>query len=341
MTRMVAVFVLGLIVASGVARADAVEDFYKGKTITIVVGSPAGGIYDVYSRLIAKHMRPKIPGAPNIIATNMPSSGSITAVNHVYNVAPQDGTVMGAPSSTAAIQPMFGIEEAKFDPLKIVWLGSPTSEVGVVVMWSTVPVNSIEDAQKREVLMGSNGPNGNSGFYGKVLNDVFKTKIKLIYGYQGLNESFLAMQRGEVEGYSSAFWNQLQNTQGALISEKKIKFILQYGKAPHPGLAGVPFHRDLKTDTPEDMQIMNASVLPLVMGYPYILSPNVPADRKAAIQKAFDETMKDPEFIAEAKKANLEVQPVSGTEILNAIKEAYGMSPTLKARLTKLYNADR
>jgi tripartite-type tricarboxylate transporter receptor subunit TctC len=321
--------------------ADPIEDFYKGKTITLIVGSPAGGIYDTYSRTLAKHMRNHIPGNPNIIAQNMASSGSITAVNHIYNVAPQDGTVIAGPSSTAAIQPLFGIPEAKFDPVKIIWLGSPTSEVGVTSIWHTVPVNSIEDAKKREVIMGSNGPNGNSGFYGKVINDVFKTKIKLIYGYQGLNESFLAMERGEVEGYSSAFWNQLQNTQGALIRDKKIKFILQYGKNPHPGLAGVPFHRDLKTDTAEDRQIFEASILPLVMGYPYILGPNVPPDRVAAIQKAFDATLKDPGFLEEAKKLNLEVQPVTGAEIRKGIADAYGMSDTLKQRLTRLYTADR
>ena len=168
--------ILALAVAASALAADPIEDFYKGKTITIVVGSPAGGIYDTYSRTIAKYMRNHIPGNPNIIAQNMASSGSITAVNHIYNVAPQDGTVMGAPSSTAAIQPLFGIEQAKFDPLKIIWLGSPTSEVGVALVWHTVPVDSIEDAKQRQVIMGSNGPNGNSGFYGKVINDVSRPR---------------------------------------------------------------------------------------------------------------------------------------------------------------------
>ena len=147
------------------------------------------------------------------------------------------------------------------------------------------------------------------------------------------------MERGEVEGYSSAFWNQLQNTQAGLIRDKKIKFFLQYGKAPHPGLAGVPFARDLPTATTEDKQIFEASILPLVMGYPYILAPGVPADRVAAIQRAFTTTLKDPAFVEEAKKLNLEVAPVTGEEIKKAITEAYTMPQTLIARLTHLYNA--
>jgi tripartite-type tricarboxylate transporter receptor subunit TctC len=341
MIRMVSILVLGLLAAAGVARADAIEDFYKTKTVSIIVGSAAGGIYDIYSRLIAKHIRPRIPGSPVIIVQNMASSGSITAVNHIYNVASQDGTVIGAPSSTAAIQPLFGIQEALFDPQKLIWLGSPTAEIGVVVVWSTVPVNTIQDAMKREVIMGSNGPNGNSGFYAKVINDVFKTKFKLVYGYPGLNESFFAMQQGEIEGYSSAFWNQLQNTQGDLIRDKKIKFIMQYGKAPHPGLAGVPFANDVPTQTKEDRQVFDASVLPLVLGYPYIMGPGVPADRRAAIQKAFDETLKDPEFIADAKKANLDVVPVPHQEIEKAIADAYTMPKPLIERLTNLYKAEK
>lgn len=321
------------------AAADAVEDFYKGKTVTIIVGSPAGGIYDVYSRTIARHMRQFVPGNPTMIVQNMPSSGSITAVNHIYFVAPQDGTVIGAPSSTAAIQPLFGVEQAKFVPQKILWLGSPTSEVAVASVWHTVPVNSLEDAKKRQVIMGSNGPNGNSGFYAKVINDVFKTKFKLVYGYQGLNDSFLAMERGEVEGYSSAFWNQLQNTQQHLIKDKKLKFFLQYGKAPHPGLAGVPFAGDLPTATTEDRQIFDASIVPLILGYPYIMGPDVPADRGATMQKAFEQTLKDPEFLEEAKKLSLAIAPVTRAEIEKVISDTYKMPPPLVSRLTNLYNA--
>jgi tripartite-type tricarboxylate transporter receptor subunit TctC len=338
--RLAALAALVLTLATPAKAADAIADFYKGKTITIIVGSPAGGIYDLYARALARHIGKHLPGNPNTVVQQMPGSGAIAAVNHVYNIAPKDGTVMVAPSNTTAFLPLLGTDAAKFDPKKMLWLGSPTQETGVFFVWHTSKTMTFEDAKKQEVLGGSNGPQGHSGIMAKVLNDIFKTKIRSIDGYPGPAESFLAMERGEIDGRAGIFYNQLKAAYSDQLKDGRIRVLLHYGAKPNPDLvkAGVPYGPALITN-PDDRQVFDLASSPLAVGYPLVMGPDIPADRRAALRKAVAETYKDKDFLAEAAKQQMDVAPISGEDIEKIIADSYAVPAPVVARFRKLYEA--
>jgi hypothetical protein len=202
------VVALGLVLTTTTPAlaADPVADFYKGKTVTIVVGYAAGGAYDLYARLLARHLGKHVPGNPNVIVQNMPGAGSMSAANHVFNVAAQDGTFLAATSAVLPFQPLLEVQAVKFDIATFHWMPVPTGETNMVSAWHTVPLASFLDARNRETVIGTSGPNSSPAFYGRIFNDVFKTRFKMVHGYAGVPESFLAMERGEVEGHTSATW---------------------------------------------------------------------------------------------------------------------------------------
>ena len=328
-----------LTLAPPAIAADAVGDFYKGRTITFIVGTPAGGIYDVYARTLARHIGKHIPGNPVTIVQNMPSSGGIGMSNHIYVVAPKDGTVIGASSNTTPFQPLLGIEQAKFDPKKILWLGSPTQETGVFFVWHTSPTKTFEDAKKQQVIVGSNGPNGHSGIMAKVLNDIFKTKLKSIDGYAGPAESFLAMERGEIEGRAGIFYNQLKAGYEDKLKDGRIRILLHYGSAPHRDLSPrIPFAPDLINDT-ADGQVFALASAPLSVGYPLFMGPDIPAERAAAMRRAVAETYRDKDFLEEAEKLKIDVAPISGEGMETLISAAYAVPTPVIARFKRLYEA--
>ena len=326
-------------VLSSPVLADPVEDFYKGKSVTMIVGYTPGGTYDIWARMVARSLGNHIPGKPQVVVQNMPGAGSMTASNHIYNVAPQDGTVMGLMSATNPVAPLLGIDQAKFDAKKFTWLGTPTVDTAVVMVWNTAPVNTIQDVMKTEVMLGSTSPNGTSSFYARIFNDVLKTKFKLVYGYPGMNETFMAIERGEVMGHSSPFWSFMKSAKADWVRDKKVKFLLQYGPKPNRDLPDVPFARDLIKNE-SDLKLFDAAMAPLYVGYPFLAGPGVPPDRATALRKAFEETFKDPEFVAEAKKLNLDLDPQNGAYIEKVIKDAYDTPPATIERMRKLYEGD-
>jgi tripartite-type tricarboxylate transporter receptor subunit TctC len=336
--RLVLVLALAALLAAP-AAADPIEDFYKGKVLTIIIGAPPGGAYDLYARTLAKYLPRHVPGHPNAIAQNMVGSGSVQAVNRIYFEAPQDGTVIGAPSNAAPFLPLLGLEQARFDPKKMLWLGSPTAETSVFFVWYTVPVEKFEDLKTHEVIVGSNGPNASPGFFAKAMNAVFNTKIKTVYGYTGVPDAMLALQRGEIQGYTGIFWNQLTAGYGNLIEDKKLKFLLQFGVTPNPDLAGVPLASDL-ISTQEDKQLFAAVMAPLAIGYPLLMGPGVPADRGSAMVKAIADTFADKDFLAEAKDLKLAIAPLSGAAVARTIDDSYAIPPQLIDRLRFLYNSE-
>ena len=333
-------FVFAFVLSFGVPAfaADPVADFYKGKQITLIVGSPAGGIYDIYARALSRHLSKHVPGNPQVVVQYMPGSGAIAAVNHVYNVAPKDGTVIVAPSNTTAFLPLLGTEAAKFDPKKILWLGSPTQETGVFFVWQTSKAKTFDDAQKTEVIVGSNGPQGHSGILAKVLNDILKTKLKSIDGYAGPAEAILAMERGEIEGRAGIFYNQLKASYAAQLKDGRFRVLLHYGAKPHPELGKIPYAPDLiKNDA--DKQVFFAAQAPLSVGYPLLMGPDIPADRQAAMRKAVADTYADKEFLAEAEKAKIDVAPISGAGVEKIVLDTYALPADVVARFRKLYDA--
>jgi len=318
------------------ARADPVADFYKGAVISMVVSTSAGGGYDTLARAIARHIGKHIPGAPTIVVRNMPGAGGIVATNYLYAAAPHDGSVLGLIQNDPPLEPLFGAEQAHFDPTKFNWLGTPSVETAMVLVWHSVPVNSVDDLRQRETAMGASGANSTPAFFARLLNATLHTRMKVIPGFPGQNDAFLAMERGELDGYPSVFYSALSSTRPTWLPDKKAKAIVQYGPEKLKELDDVPFAPDLVND-PDDKQLLQLAFTPLALGRPLLLPPNVPADRVAALRKALMETFADPDFLADAKKTGLQVNsPRSGDDLVRVIERAYQAPPQIIARLREL-----
>jgi tripartite-type tricarboxylate transporter receptor subunit TctC len=324
----------------GSARAQPAAEFYKGKTISMVVSSSPGGGYDVLSRTVARHLPRHIPGAPIIAVRNMPGAGGIVATNFLYNVASKDGLTIGGVQNNTPFEPLLGTKEAEYDPRKFTWLGSPSFETGLLIVWNTVPVDTVEDVRKREITVSSSGANSTPSFYARLLNELLGTKLKIVVGYPGQSESFIAMERGEVDGYPSIFWSSLSATRPDWIKTGKVKFIVQYGPEKEKGAGATPNVSDLLTK-PDDQLLLNAAIAPLALGRPYLLPPGVPADRAALLQKAMMDTFLDPEFLAEVEKLNLGVNtPRSAEAMAKIVNDAYATPSDIVARLRRIANPD-
>lgn len=324
------------VAASTMARAEPVADFFKGKTITLVVSSSAGGGFDVVGRLVARYMSRHMPGAPNVVVRNMPGAGGILATKYLVSVAPQDGTSLGALVNTTPFEPLFGTKEATFDPTKINWLGSPGAEVGTLAVWGNSPTKTLDDARRRETTVGAAGVNSVPSFYARMMNAVAGTRLKIVTGYPGQSEIFIAMERGEVEGHPSVFYGGLKSTRPTWISEKKVNFLLQYGAEREKELGDTPFLADLITK-PGDRSLVAAALAPLAVGRPYLTPPGTPPDRIAALRKALADTFADSEFRADADRMQLGLtKPISGESMQQQIADAYKTAPEVVTRLRAL-----
>jgi tripartite-type tricarboxylate transporter receptor subunit TctC len=318
------------------AAAQPVEEFYKGKTVSLVISSSTGGGYDTLARTIAKHLGKHIPGNPSVVVRNMPGAGGIVATNHLYNVAAKDGTVIGGVQNNTPFEPLIGTKEARYDATKFNWLGSPSIEVGILVVWHAAPVDTLEQARAREVTVGASGANSTPSFYARLLNETLGTKLKIIVGYPGQTEAFLAMERGEIDGYPSVFYSSLMSTKPTWIKEKKIKLLVQYGPERQPELADVPFAPDLITN-PDDRLLMEAAFAPLALGRPYLMPPGVPAERVEAMRAALAATFADREFRTEADAIGLDINnPRSGPQTQEVVERAYRTPAHIVERLQKL-----
>ena len=292
--------------AGSPASAQSVAEFYKGKTVTLIVSSAPGGGYDALSRTMAPHLSRHIPGNPTVVVRNMSGAGGIVAINHLFNVAAKDGTVIGSVQNNTPFEPLFGTKEASYDPLKFNWLGTPSIETAICTVWHHAPVTTWQDVLTKEITMGSSGVNSTPSFYGRLLIETLGFKLKLIVGYQSQSRVFLAMERGEVDGYPSVFYNALMSTRPNWMPEKKVKLLVQVGLEKEPNLPDVPSALDLATQCRRQGAV-EAGPAPLGTGRPFLMPPGVPADRVAAMQKAMMDTFKDPAFLAEAKKRQLDV----------------------------------
>jgi tripartite-type tricarboxylate transporter receptor subunit TctC len=333
-------FVAAVASAASTAQADAVGDFYKSKDITLIVSSSAGGGYDLYARLIARHLGDYIPSKPKVVVQNMPGAGGITAANNLYNIALKDGSVIGALQNTVPFEPILNNKAAQFDPLKFDWLGSPNTEIGLLLLWHTAKANTLEDAKKIETVVGTSGTASTPAFYARILNTVFNTKLKMVGGYPRQTEAFLANERGEIDGYPSTFWSSLKATKPDWIKNNQVKLLVQYGRKPHPELPNVPVAREL-TDNADDKILLDIAMAPLEAGRPYLAPPNVPADRLAALRSGMMSTFKDKDFVSDVVKSGLEVdaEPKSGEAIAALLNETYNAPEAAKARLLAIYNA--
>jgi len=332
---LLSLFAIGL--GAGPASAQSPADFYKNQTVTFLISSGAGGGYDTLARTLAQYLPKHIPGSPSVVVKNMPGAGGLVAANHLYTIAAKDGTIIGGVQSNVPFEPLFGAPGATFDPVKFNWLGTPSTETALLTVSDTAPVNTWQDAKTQEVIVGSSGANSTPSFYGRLLNEVLGLKLKIIAGYESQSQAFLAMERGEIHGYPSVYYSALKSTKPTWIKEKKIKLLVQMGVGKEPNLPDVPYILDLITK-PEDKQLAEAAFAALAVGRPYLMPPGVPEDRVAAMRKAFADTFKDPEFLAEAQKRNLGINsPRSGQELQEFIERVYKTTPpALVERLKKL-----
>jgi len=311
-------------------------EFYTGRTITMVVGGSAGGGYDSLARAIARFLGKHIPGAPAVVVRNMPGAGGMIATNYLYNTAEKDGSVIGLVENSTPLAPLFGTKEARYDATRFGWLGTPSIEVGLVLVWHTVPVSSIADLKARVTTMGASGTHSTQAFYSRLLNTTLGTRMKIVNGYAGLNDSLLAMERGEVDGSPSIFYSALTSTRPTWLPQHLARAILQYGPEPLKELPDVPYAPDLITN-PDDKLLMEAALAPTALGRPLVMPPGVPADRLAAVRKALADVFADPDFKAAAVSSGLVVNsPRSGEELQAVIARAYASPSGVVDRLREL-----
>ncbi len=319
--------------AAGPALAQSPADFYKGKTVTIYVGLSAGGGYDTNARLVGRHIGKYIPGNPNVVVRNMPGAGGLVMTNHVAQVAPADGTNIGAPQRGVPFEPLLGqASKAKFDPRTLQWIGSVNSDTSVALVHSRTGIKTWADLKNRETVIAGTGVGTESVVIPYVLRNLMGLKFKVIAGFPGGNEMNLAMERGEVDGRGTFSWTSIKPHYKDMIESGKYRILFQMGLRQHQDLKDVPLIVDLAED-PETKQILKVQFTAFELGRPLFVAEAVPADRVEILRKAFDLSMKDPDLMSEAVKSDQEVNPMSGAEMAAAFKEVYATPPALIAKL--------
>jgi tripartite-type tricarboxylate transporter receptor subunit TctC len=323
---------LAALVASVPAYAQSAADFYKGKTVYLYIGEAAGGDYDTWGRVVAQHIKDHLPGNPVIVPQNVEGAGGMTAINRIANVAPKDGTVFGDVNRGLPFEPLLGGTGAQFDPRKLNWIGSPELDVIVCTARKDAPVQTLEDLTSKELIVGATGTGADTLTYPQFLQGLLNLKFKIIKGFPGSGPIALATERGEVQGLCNSF---VSVSRQALFNEGKLNILFQGAEKPDPRLPNVPTPFALaKTDA--DKQALRLFLARAAIGRPFVAPGGVPSDRIAVLRKAFDDTMKDPEFVADTKKAKLNVSPITGQQIADVINQVYTTPPDVVARTKEL-----
>lgn len=316
------------------AWAQSEDQFFAGKNLQMIIGVSPGGGYDTWGRIVARHIVKKIPGQPTAVPQNMPGAGSITAGNYIYTAAPKDGTVLGILNRDAPLAPMTGSAAARFDATKFSWIGTPTVETNVCVLSRNSKIRSVEELKTKELILGAVGPGSGSYNYPKAVAALLGFKIKLISGFPGSTDVFLAVERGEVDGMCESL-DSVETRKPGAIANKQLHVLFQGGIEPSAELPGVPFIRDFAR-TDEERQALRLLYAGQGLGRPFIGPPDLPVVRLKTLRFAFDETMKDPDFLAEAKKLRLDVDPRTGAQLETLVKELYSAPKELVQKLGEL-----
>jgi tripartite-type tricarboxylate transporter receptor subunit TctC len=302
---------------SAPAKAQSVEEFYRGKTITISVGFTAGGGYDLYARVLGRHLGRHIVGNPSVVVQNMPGAGSLKATQYVYGVAPKDGTVLATVSRGMATDPL--LNDAKFDATKLTWIGSVTSETSICATWQNSPVKTWDNMFEREFTLGGSAAGADPDTFALILRNVFGAKVRLVTGYPGGNDINLAMERGEVDGRCGWSWSSRKSQKNWL---PQINLLAQFAVEKNADIPQVPWTIE-RAANDEQRQVLRLLTAGQFLGRPFFSTPDIPADRREALRAAFDATMKDAQFLAETTKLDLEVTPVSGKTIDGFLADLY------------------
>jgi tripartite-type tricarboxylate transporter receptor subunit TctC len=328
-----AIVSLALALCASAAQAQSVEQFYKGRVVNLVVGFNPGGAYDPYARVVARHLPKHLPGAPDIVVKNMQGAGSVRAANYLYNVAPKDGSELGLIAGSAALEPMFGVRPTQFEGQKFSWIGSANDEPGVCFAWHTTAFTRAQDLFEKELVLGTSGTSNLD--FPLALNAVLGTRMKLVRGYNGTSAIMLAMERGEVQGMCGMVYAGLQAAHPDWLRERKVRTLMQIGLQRNSKLGDVPFVMDFAKHE-DDRRVLRLLVGWTIMGRPYLAPPGIPEDRKLALRRAFDATMRDPAFLDEASKLRLDIAPITGEAIEQFLHDSYGTAKPLVERAGKI-----
>jgi len=329
----------GIIALAGIglaasAHADGVADFYRGKTLSLIVGTSAGNDYDFRGRLLAKYLGRHLPGEPAIVPQNMPGAGGVKAANYLATIAPHDGTTLHMIMSNMMSAEAIGAQGVQFDTRKFFWIGNTTSTPNVTVSWYKSVVTSIDQVKARELIVGA--PGGTAGvIYVTAMNGLLGTRFKLVTGYPGGNEVNLAMERGEIDGRASNSWASWKSTRPDWVSEKKIIVLVQVGLKRTPDLADVPLLLELANND-RDRKVLTFLSADTAIARALVATPDTPPQRVEALRRAFDATMKDPDFLAEAAKAKMDIVPMSGEESQKIADSIANTPPAVVARAKSL-----
>ena len=328
--------VTALVLSVGEACAQPAESFYAGKQMSLLIGTTAGGGYDAYGRLLARHIGRHIPGQPAVVAKNMPGAGGLAAANYLYNRAPKDGTEILTVQNGLPFERLFQTlspdgKNALFDATRFGWIGSATQTVFVTVTWHASGVRTLKDASAKETILGASTPSADSYILAMLSNNLLGTKFKVVHGYAGATEVSLAVENGEVQGEAGKDWTTLTATKPQWIRDRLINILVQMGMRAHPDIKDVPMAIAL-AKSPQDRQIMEVVFAKYGMARPFFTTPDVPPDRLALLRRAFDATMSDPVVIAEATKLGMELSPVRGEEVEAMVVKMMATPDDLAAR---------
>jgi tripartite-type tricarboxylate transporter receptor subunit TctC len=325
--------IFALVLTSPIAAQPA-GDSLAGKSVSMIIGFGAGGGYDLWGRTVGRHIGRHLPGAPTVIPQNMPGAGSYAAASYIFNIAPKDGTVLGIIARDAALGPLSGATGARFDPTKLSWIGTPTKETNVCIAYHTSQVKSVLDLYDKQLIVGDTGPGTGTRSYPKALNELLGMKFKLVGGFPASSDVFLAMERGEVEGICESL-DSIKIRRPDWIPTKKISILFQGGAEPNPELDGVPFVLDLAL-TGEQRQAIEFLYAGQGIGRPFVAPPDLPADRLKMLRDAFNATMTDPAFVAEAQKSKLDLEPEDGEHLAVLIAKIYATPKPIVDKITSL-----
>jgi len=320
------------------AQAQSVEQFYAGRQVKFFIGSPGGGGYDFYSRIVGRHLTRHVPGKPNFVMHNMPGAGGVVVANHLYNIAARDGSEIGMVARGAATQPLLDPRDRgpKYEATKFNWIGTPQQEVGLLIVRQPSHIQSIADLKSKELVLSATSSVAPTSYYPRVINKLLGTKFKVVEGYKGSQEALLALERGEVDGHASG------SSSGALreriapwIKDGKVKVLAQIGLEKDPDYPDVPLIGELAT-TSAERQVMELLFAQQVMAWPIVAPPGTPPERVKALRDGFDATMRDPEFLADAAQQKLVINPVSGETIAALLTRIYATPQDLLDRVAAL-----
>jgi tripartite-type tricarboxylate transporter receptor subunit TctC len=306
------------------AGADAVAEFYKGRQVAMILSAGEGGGYASYAHAFAPYFSAHIPGKPKIIIQHLPGAGGIRAMNYLYSIAPKDGSTIGFVHSSVPFAPLFGIEGAKFDPRQMGWIGSINATSAICVAWHTSPIKSWKDLYDKEFIVGGTGAGSQMETFPAMLNKLFGTRIKIISGYKGGHEIYLAMERGEVHGRCGGLVSSIRSTRPDWFPQKKVVVPVQVSLERNSLFPDVPAIVELAKDE-HTKQVLQLILAPQDMDRPLLTPPGVPAERIAALRTAFHAAMKDPGFIAEANRQQLELNEISGAKVEDIIRSAFAL----------------